>query len=36
MHDFVKALYASRETVQYNNWRIPALTRLAGVTVTGG
>ena len=36
MHDFVKALYASAELVQYNNWRIPALTRLVGVTVTGG
>jgi hypothetical protein len=35
MRDFVQALYASAETVQYNNWRIPALTRLGGVTVTG-
>ena len=35
MRDFVKNLRASRETVQYNNWRIPALTRLGGVTVTG-
>ena len=35
MRDFVQALYASAETVQYNNWRIPALTRLGDVTVTG-
>ncbi|MBQ4016135.1 MAG: TldD/PmbA family protein [Oscillospiraceae bacterium] len=35
MRDFVRNLRASEETTQYNNWRVPALTRLAGVTVTG-
>jgi PmbA protein len=35
MSDFVKEMYLSRETVQYNNWSIPALTLLKNVTVTG-
>ena len=35
MADFVKELYMSREQVQHNNLRIPALTLLRGVTVTG-
>ena len=35
MFDFVKEMYLSRETAQYNNLLIPALTRLKGVTVTG-
>ncbi len=36
MRDFVRTLTASRESAQYNNWRIPALTRLSGVTLAGG
>ena len=35
MSDFVKEMYLSKETVQYNNWSIPALTLLKNVTVTG-
>ena len=35
MHDFVKELYMSREQTQYDNMRIPALTLLKNVTVTG-
>ncbi len=35
MSDFVKEMYLSEETVQYNNWSIPALTLLKNVTVTG-
>ena len=35
MRDFVRTLKASTRSAQYNNWRIPALTRLADVTVTG-
>lgn len=35
MLDFVKEMYLSEETVQYNNLRIPALTLLKNVTVTG-
>ena len=36
MRDFVGALYASTDTATYDNWRIPALTMLKGVTVSGG
>ena len=35
MHDFVKDMHMSRELVQYNNYRIPAVTVLKNVTVTG-
>ena len=35
MNDFVKEMYLSAGTTQYDSMRIPALTRLAGVTVTG-
>ncbi len=35
MHEFVKEMYLSAETVQYNNYRVPAVTKLCGVTVTG-
>jgi len=35
MDDFVGSLRMSRETVQHDSMRIPALTRLHGVTVTG-
>jgi len=35
MNDYLKEMYLSAETVQYDNFRIPALTRLSGVTVTG-
>ena len=35
MHDFVKDMRLSRETTQFNNYRIPALTLLKNVTVTG-
>ena len=35
MHDFVKDMLLSEESVQYNNYRIPALTLLKNVTVTG-
>ena len=35
MDDFVGELYMSRESAQHDNMRIPALTLLKGVTVTG-
>lgn len=35
MSDFVKDMAMSRETRQLNDMRLPALTRLRGVTVTG-
>ena len=35
MRDFVKDMYLSREQRQYNNYQIPAVTRLQNVTVTG-
>ena len=35
MNDFVGNLFMSSKSVQYDNMRIPALTRLHGVTVTG-
>lgn len=35
MHDFVKELYMSREQAQHDSMRVPALTLLKGVTVTG-
>lgn len=35
MSDFVREMYMSRESVQYNEYRIPALTLLKNVTVTG-
>lgn len=35
MNDFVRDMRLSAARRQYNNVRIPALTRLAGVTVTG-
>ena len=35
MLELVEDMRLSRETVQYNNWRIPAATLLKGVTVTG-
>ena len=35
MYDFVKDMRMSRDTVQYDNYRIPALTMLKNVTVTG-
>ncbi len=35
MLDFVKELYMSREQAQYDSMRIPALTLLKNVTVTG-
>ena len=35
MLDFVKDFYMSREQAQYDNMRIPALTLLKNVTVTG-
>ena len=35
MDDFVGELYMSRDTAQHDNMRIPALTLLKGVTVTG-
>ena len=35
MNDFISELYMSRESVQFDNMRIPALTLLRGVTVTG-
>ena len=28
-------MYLSRESVQYDHWRIPAATLVKGVTVTG-
>ena len=35
MHDFIRDMRMSSESVQYNNFRIPALTLLKNVTVTG-
>ena len=35
MHELLGRMYLSAETVQYDNWRIPSLTKLCGVTVTG-
>ncbi len=35
MHELVQEMYLSRETVQYDNWSVPAVTKLCGVTVTG-
>ena len=35
MHDFIRDMRMSAESVQYNNFRIPALTLLKNVTVTG-
>ena len=35
MHDFVREMLMSETSVQYNNCRIPALTLLKNVTVTG-
>ena len=35
MQDFVKEMYLSRQMKQYNNMRIPAVTRLENVSVTG-
>ncbi len=35
MRDFVKNMSMSDDTVQYNNARIPALTRLENVTISG-
>ena len=35
MKDFVREMYLSRESVQYNDYRIPAVTLLKNVTVTG-
>ena len=35
MHDFLKEMYLSAEQVQFDNFRLPAVTKLCGVTVTG-
>ena len=35
MRDFVREMYLSRESAQYDNMLIPAVTRLAGATVSG-
>lgn len=35
MHDFVKNMHMSLDTVQHNNARIPSLTRLENVTISG-
>ena len=35
MNQFVKNMHFSKELVQYNNVRIPSVTRLADVTITG-
>mgnify|MGYP000364092661 CR=1 FL=1 len=35
MNDYVKELYMSKETVQYNNLVVPSVTRLEGMTITG-
>ena len=35
MQDFIGDMLLSRDQVQYDRWRIPALTRLKNVTVTG-
>ena len=35
LRDLLGELFLSRETVQYDNWSIPAVTKLNGVTVAG-
>ena len=35
MRDFLKEMYLSKEQTQYNNYLLPAVTKLCGVTVTG-
>lgn len=35
MRDYAKEMYCSRETAQYDNVRIPSVTKLMNVTVTG-
>ncbi len=35
MHDFVREMYLSVEQTQYDNYLLPAATKLCGVTVTG-
>ena len=35
MLDLVGEMYFTRESAQYDNWRIPAATLVKGVTVTG-
>ena len=35
MHDFVKEMYLSAERVQFDDFLLPAVTKLCGVTVTG-
>ena len=35
MRVFLKEMYLSEERVQYNNYLLPAVTKLCGVTVTG-
>ncbi len=35
MADFIREMYLSVESVQYDNYRLPAVTKLCGVTVTG-
>ncbi len=35
MRDFIREMYLSAETVQYDNFLLPSVTKLCGVTVTG-
>ncbi len=35
MREFIKEMYLSEESVQFDNFRLPAVTKLCGVTVTG-
>ena len=35
MHDFIREMYLSTESVQFDNFLLPAVTKLCGVTVTG-
>ena len=35
MRDFIQEMYLSEEQTQYNNYLLPAVTKLCGVTVTG-
>ena len=35
LRELLGELYLSAETVQYDNWSIPAVTKLNGVTVAG-
>ena len=35
MLDFMRTMRMSRRLAQYDSWRIPALTRLSGVRITG-